>query len=94
VFSKTGGPEKNIEARCLAIALLAHELLKQQLQAGDTCDPNICMAIDVFSGKVYRAKSQQKLLFKTVETSCVEVATVWPSVKPPANYYGPPIPKS
>jgi hypothetical protein len=93
VFSKTGGPEKNIEARCQAIALLAHEVLKQQLKAGETCDPNICMAIDVFNGKAYRAKNQQKQLFKTVETSCEEVATVWPAIKPPANYNGPPIPK-
>ena len=93
VFSKTGGPEKNIEARCRAIALLTHEVLKQQLKAGETCDPNICMAIDVFNGKAYRAKAQQKQLFKTVETSCEEVATVWPTIKPPANYNGPPIPK-
>jgi len=93
VFSKTGGPEKNIEARCLAIALLVHELLKQKLKAGEACDPNICMAIDVFNGKVYRAKSQQKLLFRTIETSCDEVATIWPSVKPPTNYNGPPIPE-
>ena len=94
LFSKTGGPEKNIEARCLAIALLAHEVLKQQVKAGETCDPNLCMAIDVFNGKAYRAKSQQKQLFKTVETSCEEVFTVWPSIKPPANYNGPPIPKA
>jgi hypothetical protein len=93
VFSKTGGPEKNVKARCVAIALLVHELLKQQLKAGEKCDPNICMAIDVFDGKVYRAKSHQKLLFKTIETSCDEVTTVWPSVKPPANYNGPPTPK-
>jgi len=93
VFSKTGGPEKNIEARCHAVALLAYEVLKQQLKPGQTCDPNICMAIDVFNGKVYRAKRQQKQLFKSVETSCEEVATVWPAIKPPGNYNGPPIPK-
>jgi hypothetical protein len=54
----------------------------------------MCMAIDVFGGKVYRAKRQQKQLYKSVETSCEEVATVWPSIKPPANYNGPPIPKT
>jgi hypothetical protein len=52
----------------------------------------MCMAVDVFHGKVYRAKSQQKQLLKSVETSCDEVATVWPKIKPPANYNGPPIP--
>jgi hypothetical protein len=93
VFSKTGGPEKNVEARCQAIALLAHEVLKQHLKPGETCDPNICMAIDVFNGKAYRAKRQQKQLFKTVETSCEEVVSIWPAIKPPANYNGPPIPK-
>jgi hypothetical protein len=93
VFSKSGGPEKNIEARCHAVALLAHEVLKQQLKADQTCDPSLCMAIDVFNGKAYRAKSQQKKLYKTIETSCEEVATVWPVIQPPANYNGPPIPK-
>jgi hypothetical protein len=50
--------------------------LKQQVKDGEKCDPGMCMAVDVFGGKVYRAKSQQKQ-FKTVETSCEEVATVW-----------------
>jgi hypothetical protein len=94
VFSKTGGPEKNIEPRCRAIALLAHEVLRQQLKDGEKCDPNICMAVDVFNGRVYRAKIQQKQLLKSVETSCEEVATVWPSIKPPVNYNGPPIPQA
>jgi hypothetical protein len=92
VFSKTGGAEKNITQRCQAIAMLAYELLKLHVKDGEKCDPALCMAVDVFSGKVYRAKSQQKQLFKTVETSCDEVATVWPSIKPPPNYNGPPIP--
>jgi len=92
VFSKTGGSEKNIQPRCEAIALLAHEVLKLHLKNGETCDPSMCMAVDVFGGKVYRAKRQQKQLLKTVETSCDEVTTMWPSIKPPANYNGPPIP--
>lgn len=94
VFSKTGGPEKNIESRCQAIALLTHELLKQELSSHQTIDPTLCMAIDVFNAKIYRAKAQQKKLFKMVETSCEEVADRWPTIKPPANYNGPPILKT
>jgi len=93
VFSKKGGPDKNVGPRCEAIALLAHEVLSAHVKDGE-CDPAMCMAIDVFGGKVYRAKRQQKQLYKSVETSCEEVATVWPSIKPPANYNGPPIPKT
>jgi hypothetical protein len=92
VFSKTGGVERNFFQRCQAIAMLVHEVLKQQFKDGEKCDPGLCMAIDVFSGKVYRARAQQKQLFKTVENSCEEVATVWPTIRPPANYNGPPIP--
>jgi hypothetical protein len=93
VFSKSGGVKKNMPERCQAIALLAHEVIKHHLKPGETSDPKMCMAVDIFSGKVYRAKSQQKTLYKNVETSCEEVATIWPTVKPPANYNGPPIPK-
>jgi hypothetical protein len=93
VFSKSGGPDNNLPERCKAAALLVHELVKRYVKSSEKCDPTLCMAIDVFNGKVYRAKSQQKLLYKTVENSCGEVATVWPSVEPPPNYNGPPIPK-
>ena len=94
IFSKSGGPDKNPQERCKAITLLVHELLRGSAKPSETLDPNLCMAIDVFNGTVYRARTQQKLLYKTVENSCGEVATVWPSVEPPPNYYGPPIPKS
>jgi hypothetical protein len=93
VFSKSGGAKKNMPERCQAIALLAHEVIKHHLKPGETSDPKMCMAVDIFSGKVYRAKSQQKTLYKNVEASCEEAATMWPTVKPPANYNGPPIPK-
>lgn len=92
VFSKSGGPDKNLQERCKAITLLIHEFLRDSTKPSETLDPNLCMAIDVFNGTVYRAKTQQKLLYKTVENSCGEVATVWPSVEPPSNYYGPPLP--
>lgn len=94
VFSKSGDPDKNLQERCKAITLLVHELLRDYVKPSETLDPSLCMAIDVFNGSVYRAKTQQKLLYKTVENSCGEVATVWPSVEPPSNYYGPPIAKS
>jgi hypothetical protein len=70
---------------------LIRELLASNIKAGVTCDPALCMAVDVFSGKVYRAKNRQKKLLNSVESSCDEVAAVWPNVKPPKDYYGPPI---
>jgi len=79
----------DIPQRCQAMAMLASEAIKKVLKDGQRCDPQMCMAIDVFDGKVYRAKAHQKTLYKTVEISCSEVATIWPSVKPPANYNGP-----
>ncbi len=92
IFSKSGGPDKNLPDRCKAITLLVFELLKNYVKPRETLDPNLCMVLDVFNGTIYRAKTQQKMLYKTVENSCGEVTTVWPSVEPPANYYGPPIP--
>lgn len=93
VFSKSGGPDNNLPDRCKAITLLIQELLKGYVKGSEKLDPTLCMAIDVFNGKIYRAKSEQRLLYKTVENSCGEVATMWSSIEPPANYYGPPIPK-
>ena len=93
VFSKSGGAKKDMAHRCPTIAMLVYQLIKQHLEPDDICDPKMCMAVDIFSGKAYRAKSQQKMLYKDVETSCEEAATMWPTIKPPANYNGPPIPK-
>jgi hypothetical protein len=94
VFSKSGGPDRNIEARCQAIAVLAQQVVEEFLGKNEVCDPRLCMAIDVFGGRVYRAGARQKRLLKTITNSCEEVATLWPSIKPPAKYNGPPIPKS
>lgn len=58
---------------------------KEHLEPGDTCDPKMCMAVDIFGGKTNRAKGQQKMLYKDVEASCEEVSTMWPTIKPPAN---------
>jgi hypothetical protein len=92
VFSKSGRPDKNLPDRCKAITLLIQELLQGYVKNGEQLDPSLCMAIDVFNGKVYRAKSLQRQLYKTVVNSCGEVAMVWPSIEPPPNYNGPPIP--
>jgi hypothetical protein len=96
VFSKPGakGQDKNLPDRCKAITLLVFETLKATAKASETLDPTLCMAIDVFSGVVYRAKGEQKNLYRTVKNSCGEVAAIWPSVEPPVNYFGPPIPKT
>jgi len=93
VFSKGGGPQKNMPERCKAISLLIFELLKDQAKPGQIYDPTMCMAVDVFRGIVYPAKGEQRQLWKTVGTSCDEVTRIWPSVPPPANYNGPPLPK-
>jgi hypothetical protein len=96
VFSKPGpkGQDKNLPDRCKAITLLVFEILKGTTKANEILDPTLCVAIDVFSGVVYRAKGEQKNLYRTVKNSCGEVAAIWPSVEPPSNYYGPPISKS
>jgi hypothetical protein len=93
VFSKSGAAKKDMGHRCQTIAMLAYRLVKENLEPGDTCDPKMCMAVDIFGGKTYRAKGQQKMLYKDVEASCEEASTMWPTIKPPANYNGPPIPK-
>jgi hypothetical protein len=92
LFSKTGGPDSNIDERCKAIAALVHEFIGGSLAAGETCNPKLCMAIDVFGKKVHRASGAKKQLMKSIENSCEEVVTMWPSIKPPAGYNGPPLP--
>jgi hypothetical protein len=91
VLSRSMRNEKEMAARCKAVALLVYQLLKSQPNTAPHCDPTLCMAIDVFNAKIYRAKNQQKQLLRTVETSCEEVSTVWPVIEPPANYNGPPV---
>lgn len=86
VFSKSGGAQQNMPERCKAISLLIYELLKSHGTSTSTCDPTMCMAIDVFQGTIYPAKGEQKQLLKTVTTSCDEVRNLWPSVTPPSNY--------
>lgn len=93
IFAKPAKKANDVADRCKSSAMLIHELLKSQIKPIAGLDPTLCMAIDVFNGTIYRAKSHQKILYKNVENSCSEVATVWPTIEPPANYNGPPIPK-
>ena len=81
----------DIPHRCQAMAMLASEIVTKFLKANQVCDPKMCVALDVFGGQVYRAKTHQKTLLKAVENSCEEVATIWPSVPPPPHYSGPPV---
>lgn len=92
VFSRSA-KETEMTERCKAIALLVYEALRTQPKTDALCVPELCMAIDVFRGRLYRAGSRRKQLWRTVETSCEEVSTVWPTVKPPTNYNGPQLPK-
>lgn len=91
VFSKGRPNQREMATRCKAIALLIYELLKSQGNTAATCDPSLCMAIDVFNARIYRAMTAQVRLLRTMETSCEEVTNVWPSIKPPTNYSGPTI---
>jgi hypothetical protein len=91
VFSRSVSNQKEMERRCKTIALLIFQLLKSQANTASLVDASLCMGVDVFNAKIYRAITPQVRLFRTVETSCEEVTNLWPSIKPPANYNGPPI---
>lgn len=91
VFSKSK-KEKDMAARCKAVALLVYQLLKENSKTAEICVPELCMAIDVFNARIYRAGCRQSRLWRTVETSCDEVNAMWPTVKAPADYNGPPLP--
>jgi hypothetical protein len=43
------------------MAMLASEVISKFLKDNQVCDPNMCMAVDGFGGKVYRAKAHQKI---------------------------------
>lgn len=90
IFAK---PKKGsgIAERCSSTALLIYQLLLMQANTANICDPTLCMAIDVFNGKFYPAKTHHKQLLNALETSCEEIAVRWPSILPPQGYNGPPI---
>jgi hypothetical protein len=79
----------DIASRCEAMAMLVSEVISHAATDDQKCDPKMCLAVDIFGGKVYRAKARRKMFLKSVENSCSEVATIWPSVPPPPNYKGP-----
>jgi len=91
VFSRSVNNQKEMERRCKTIALLIFQLLKSQANTSPLVDASLCIGVDVFNAKIYRAITPQVRLLRTVETSCEEVANLWPSIKPPVNYKGPPI---
>lgn len=91
VFSKGPSRQREMAARCKAVALLVYQLLKSQGNTAANCDPTLCMAIDVFNARIYRAMTPQVRLLRTVEMSCEEVTNIWPLIEPPANYNGPQI---
>jgi hypothetical protein len=87
VLSQT---DSEMQARCEAVAVLVYRLVSAATPA--VVDPSLCLAIDVFGGKVYRAKRQHKTLMKSIENSCNEVAAIWPRIAPPVGYDGPDVP--
>jgi hypothetical protein len=94
VFCSDKKKIKDTERRCKTIASLIYQMLKGQAHTWSNCDPVLCMAIDVFNAKMFRAMTPQARLYKTVEISCEEVTALWPSIKPPVDYNGPPIPRA
>lgn len=87
LFAKT--PKGDRSQRCEAAAVLIHKFLTSRPTSDRVCDPQLCIAIDVFAGKAYRAKKQHKTLYRAIETSCGEIATMWSTVPPPPGYHGP-----
>lgn len=77
--------------KCKTVASLIYALLKSSPDTVKNCDPNLCMVIDVFNGKVHKAKHQQKQLMNAITAACEEISLVWPSIKPNAKYNGPPV---
>lgn len=89
VFSKGDAAKKNRETRCQTAALLALELSEQFLTALGNIDPEMCMVIDVFNGKLHKGTGSRKALMRDIKAACDDAKQLWPAITPPTGYDGP-----
>jgi hypothetical protein len=79
--------------RCGNIAGLIYTFCAQYLNGGSfgEADPALCLAVDVFGGVEYRCPGTFARKLRHVQDSCDEIATLWHTIPPPADYDGPPL---
>lgn len=79
--------------RCGNIAGLIYTFCSQYMSGGNfgEVDPALCLVVDVFGGAEYRCPGTFARKLRHVQDSCDEIATLWHTIPPPADYDGPPL---
>lgn len=89
LFSKGETSTNSRIARCKVIAGLIYTYCGEHLTAMGVTDPNLCLAVDVFSGTAYKPPGTFAAKLKNVGDACEEIAARWKTIPPPDDYDGP-----
>lgn len=93
VFSRGEASAAARKERCSNLAGLIYTFCAQYLDGSGfgEADPGLCFAVDVFAGLEHRCPGTFARKTRHVSDSCSEIATLWPTIPPPADYDGPPL---
>ena len=86
-FGKNGEDEEKVgerRAHGLAGATLVHRFTAEHLTARGIPDRKLCMALDIFAQKSYRAPASNVRLEENISAACRTIAILWPHISPPA----------
>jgi hypothetical protein len=81
VVLRKGEPMSEPAGRAVA------ELLRMLLRAAgkETVNPDLCLVVDAFSGKVFHASASGRRIVADLECACREIASRWPTLPPRRN---------
>ncbi len=93
LFSRGEASTAVRKERCANVAGLIYTYCAQYLNGGGfgEADPALCLAVDVFSGIEHRCPGTFAKKIRHVEDSCSDIAAIWHTIAPPADYDGPPL---
>ncbi len=89
LFSKGEASASARVERSRVIAGLIYTYATRFLPTQGEPDPALCLAVDVLNGVSHRPPGTFARKLRNVEDACQEIAALWRTVAPPADYDGP-----
>jgi len=89
IFSKGEASSSARIERSRIVAGLIYTFCTRFMAAQGEPDPSLCLSVDVLNGASHRPPGTFARRLKNVEDACDEIAALWRTIHPPADYDGP-----
>ena len=92
MFNKSEPSAKMRDERCRSAAVISLLFAEQHLAHFGQPLPRLNLSLDIFRGRLVAAPNTYKRRLDDMNYACEETALRWPTIDPPPDYDGPPIP--